>query len=155
MLNLAIFSSHNSFSFSRCNPKCLFYLFLFLASGPKQWWWHGCQTYCPVSSCPRTGGRGNKEQEEAEILCAQAHNLIPLGSGAGLQATACGGSWQKLGAQYCIKEKEKKIENCCADSDPHSPPSSGGAVKQRRGVAGPCSIHAKQLKHKGASPGSF
>lgn len=117
--------------------------------------WHGCQTYCPVSSCPRTGGRGNKEQEEAEILCAQAHNLIPLGLGAGFQATACGGSWQKLGAQYCIKEKEKKIENCCADSDPYSPPSSGGAVKQRRGVPGPCSIHAKQLKHKGASPGSF
>lgn len=37
-----------------------------------------------------------------------------FGSGARFQAVACRASWQKLEAPYCIKGKDKEIQNYCA-----------------------------------------
>lgn len=120
---------------SRCNPKCIFYLFWFLAPGSKQWW-GPVSDMGPAFNCPRTREIGNAEKEEWKILCPWAHNLIPLRLRAGFKAVPCGASWQKIEAFYCIKKGEKLKFLCRLEkgSDPHSPQNWGSNTSEKRGA---------------------
>lgn len=137
--------------FSRCNPKCIFYLFRFLAPGSKQWWGPvsgvGVKLTVPASNCQRTREIGNTEKEEWKILCPQPHSLISLRSRVGFQAVPCRASWQKIEAFYCIKKGEKLKFLCRLEkhSDPHSPQNWGSCISEKRGARVSWSKHSWKL----------